>query len=173
MPDNQTSGSQGPATDRHNEPVIDPTKNVLDLVSAAIARQDDLREMEADHLRQLMDLRASHDKDLHRAEAKRIDAIRAVDTGAVSRAAEVAAQQAETLRVQVATTAAAQDVALRAALEPLQKDIADLRRAQYEAQGVRTQSGDQRLNVGAVLGGLSVLIALVGVALAIFVSLAK
>jgi phage-related protein len=39
----ESYGNQGPSTDRHNEPVIDPTKNVLDLVEAAIKRQDDLR----------------------------------------------------------------------------------------------------------------------------------
>jgi phage-related protein len=40
-------GSAGPSTDRFNDPVVDPTKNVLDLVTAAIQRQDDLRAAEA------------------------------------------------------------------------------------------------------------------------------
>lgn len=37
----------GEGIDRYGNPVIDPTKNVLDLVQAAIKRQDDLREAEA------------------------------------------------------------------------------------------------------------------------------
>lgn len=47
-------------------------------------------------------------------------------------------------------------MSLAAALVPIQEAIADLRRAQYEAQGVRSNVGETRLNVGAVLGALSV-----------------
>jgi hypothetical protein len=103
----------------------------------------------------------------------------------VNRAAEVSAQQAltlstqtqtlaETLRTQVAAAATAATVALAAALEPIQKDIADLRRAQYEQAGSKAQVVDtratvgeqrattdqQRLNLGAVLGLVAVLISL-------------
>jgi hypothetical protein len=140
----------GIGVDAFGHPVVDPTKNVLDLVSAAIQRQDDLRAAESGHIREIVGLRAEHEKDLRTAETARIDAIRAVDVGAVNRAAEVAATQAatlaavvstsaETLRTQVAAAATAASIALAAALEPVQKDIADLRRAQYEAQGQKTQ----------------------------------
>jgi hypothetical protein len=169
-----TSGgsSDGPATDSANNPVIDPTKNVLDLVDQAIKRQDDLRTTEKEHLRELMNLRAQHAKELRDLETNRIDAIRAVDVGAVNRAAEVAATQAttlasqvavsaETLRTQVAAAASAATIALAAALEPVQKDIADLRRAQYEAQGQKAQTTDTRLNLGAVLGAISVALVIV------------
>jgi len=153
-------------------PVIDPTQNVLDLVTAAIKRQDDLREAAAKHVREVIELRADFEEKLRAAETGRIDAIRAVDVGAVNRAAEVSAQQAttlaaqvatsaETLRTQVAAAAAAATVALSAALEPIQKDIQDLRKAQYEAQGVKAQTGETRLNWGPVLAGLSVLLLLV------------
>lgn len=162
----------GPGVDAGGVPVIDPTANVLDLVRAAIQRQDDLREAADRHVREISSLRADYDAQLRRAETARIDAIRAVDVGAVNRAAEVAltqastlaaqvAQSAETLRTQVAAAATAATVNLTAALEPIQKDIADLRRAQYEAQGVKSNVGETRLNLGAVLGGISVLIALV------------
>lgn len=96
----------------------------------------------------------------------------AKSVGAVNRAAEVSAQQAttlaaqvatsaETLRTQVAAAAAAATVALSAALEPIQKDIQDLRKAQYEAQGKSVQTGETRLNAGAILGAISVLLVLV------------
>lgn len=56
MPETDTpAGNQGPATDRYNEPVIDPTKNVLDLVEAAINRQDDLRKIAFDGMRNYVD----------------------------------------------------------------------------------------------------------------------
>jgi hypothetical protein len=169
MAKNTDQASQpGIAVDAHGGAVVDPTKNVLDLVDSAIQRQDDLRALEARHTREIVDLRAeqrhdqieslekiegmraNHQKELREAEADRINAIRAVDVGAVQQAATVSATtattlaaqvatSAETLRTQVAAAAGAQTIALAAALEPVQKDIADLRRAQYEAQGQKTQ----------------------------------
>ena len=206
------SSGQGPATDRHNEPVVDPTANVFQLVDAAIRRQDDLRiaekehvtevlrlrgelrendldhlaeivalraeerEKDIEHLKETAALRADHENQLREAEAKRIDAIRAVDVGAVAAAAAVqttqastlaaqVASSAEALRNQVAAAASAQTVALAAALEPIIKDIADLRRAQYEAQGQKAQVVDARANTGAVVGyivgGVGALVAVV------------
>ena len=169
--------SLGPSVDRFGTPVTDPTRNVLDLISSAIERQDDLRGLESQHLRELADLRAHYDARLREAETARIDAIRAVDVGAVTRAAEVAATQAqtlatqvtvsaETLRTQVAAAATAASTALSAALEPIQKDIADLRRAQYEAQGQKTQVVETRdvntsktLNVNTLMAVISVVLA--------------
>jgi hypothetical protein len=185
---NRKNTPAGPAVDASGQTVLDPTKNVLDLVDAAIKRQDDLREAEAHHVREVGKLREKYAAQLRAAETARIDAIRAVDVGAVNRAAEVAATQAqtlatqvavsaETLRTQVAATATAGTVALAAALEPIQKDIADLRRAQYEAQGQKTQvvetqakGGGFGLWVGLVIAGvvglLSFLTALAGLILA-------
>ena len=149
---------KGPAT-QDGSPVVDPTKNVLDLVEAAIRRQDDLRSLEARWLRREIEIRAEYDDRLRAAETARIDAIRAVDVGAVQRAAEVqqtqatalATQQAtiaETLRSQVAAAATVQATALAAALEPIQKDIADLRKVQYETAGGKTQVVEQRATTG-------------------------
>jgi len=144
------SDSPGAATDASGRAVLDPTKNVLDLVEAAIKRQDDLRVAEAKHLREVAEIRARHAGELRELETARLNAIREVDIVAVQRAAEVATTQATTLanqvalsaeamRTQVAAAAQAATTALAAALEPIQKDIADLRRAQYEAQGQKTQ----------------------------------
>jgi hypothetical protein len=163
-------------------PVVDPTQNVLDLVGAAIKRQDDLRESESRHLREVADLRAHYLSELRTAETARIDAIRAVDIGAVNRAAEVSAQQAqtlaaqvansaETLRTQVQAAATAATVALAAALEPIQKDIADLRRAQYEAQGQKTQVIESRGVSGAVMGVVSAGIAIIAIIASVAVTL--
>jgi hypothetical protein len=151
---------------------VDPTPNVLQLVDAAIKRQDDLRASEVRHSRDLFELRASYDDKLREAETKRIDAIRAVDVSAVQRAAEVGATQAttlaaqvatsaETLRNQVAAAATAAEVSLAAALVPIQEAINDLRRAQYEQAGQKSQVSESRLNYGAVLGGLSIVLVVV------------
>lgn len=151
----------------------DPTENVMALVEAAVSRLDDLRaadrryaDLQAKHLQTVAELRANHAADLRETETARIDAIRAVDVGAVQRAAEVAAAQAEALRNQVAAAATATAAALAAALDPIQKSIDDLRRAQYEAQGVKAQTVDQRggqgLAIAAVGLGITLLLALVG-----------
>ena len=167
----------GPGVDRYGQPVIDPTRNVLDLVSAAIQRQDDLRTVEARHQRELVvlraeydarlrvadqrqaELRAGYEEKLRQQESARIDAIRAVDVGAVSRAAEVSAAQAQTLatqqqasadalRNQVEQARIATADALAQALAPITKSIEDLRAAQYQQQGeksskVETSSTDR------------------------------
>lgn len=166
--------SQGPATDRHNTPVVDPSVNVIALNEAAVQRLDDLRNAAAllgtsehTHLRELLEVRSVYEERLRQAETARIDAIRAVDVGAVQRAAEVAAAQAEALRNQVAAAATATAAALAAALDPIQKSIDDLRRAQYEAQGQKTQVVEQRAGTGALMAavglGITTLVTLISV----------
>lgn len=133
----------------------DPTANVLGYVKQAIQRQDDLRRAERRHIREILDIRAAYSAELRTSESDRINAIRTVDVDAVGRASAVSdarattlaaqvAVSAETLRTQVAAAATAAATSLAAALEPIQKDIADLRRVQYEAQGQQIQQVDQR-----------------------------
>ncbi len=140
--------------------VIDPTANVLQLVTAAVQRLDDMSAREHVHVRELMDRDRAFAAELRRAEKDRLDAIRAVDVNAVQRAAEVANQQATTLAAGQAAQADAVRVTLAAALEPIQKDIAELRKSQYELAGQRAQVGETRLNYGAIFGGLALIIAL-------------
>ena len=179
-----TKRSNGPAVDIGGNPVRDPSPNVLDLVDAAMQRQDDLREAEfrrqddlrvaeARHLREIAGLRAEYQAELREAETQRIDAIRGVDVQAVQRAAEVQATQASALAAQVVATADAFRVSLAAALEPLQKDIAELRKSQYELAGQRAQVGESRLNVGAVLGGVSVFLVLVFGIVSVLITLSR
>jgi hypothetical protein len=166
---NRNGGSSpGPSVDAVGSPVIDPTSNVTALVKAGLQRQDDLRQLESEHIHEISKVRAAYEQQLREgdanlatlrsefeeklrtAESARIDAIRAVDVAAVAQAAAVSATQAmalqtqvnvsaETLRNQVATVAAQQATALAAALQPINKDIGDLRQAQYQQQGQATQ----------------------------------
>ena len=175
----------GPGVDAQGLPVIDPTANVTATVEAAVTRmddllalhmkrQDDLRTAEHTRVLGLSELRAYYELLLREAEAKRIDAIRAVDQGQITRAAEVASTQAGTLanqvaasaeamRNQVAQTATAAQLALGTALEPIQKDIADLRRAQYEQQGrqgnIVEARDDKQWTTGAILSSIVAFIA--------------
>jgi len=159
--------SPGPGVDRYGVPVYDPSSNVYALVRAAIQRQDDLRSIESGHIREMAglrsdfesrlrdadrrqaDLRAGYEEKLRQQESARIDAIRAVDVGAVTRAAEVSATQAATLatqqqasadalRGQVEQARIATADALAQALAPITKSIEDLRAAQYQQQGEKS-----------------------------------
>jgi hypothetical protein len=113
--------------DSKGNPAIDPTKNVLDLVEAAVRRlndilelslkrQDDLRKLgdsesriRVEHIRDILDertkrldanelLRAEYEDKLRKAEASRLDAIRIVDTNNVTVANERAAATAAALQ---------------------------------------------------------------------------
>lgn len=136
----------------------DPTENVQKLVEAAMQRQDDLRAMESMHVRELILVRSGYEEKLRAAETNRIDAIRQVDVGAVQRAAEVQAAQQQALAAQVVATADAFRVSIAAALEPIQKDIRDLRDAQSRGVGIKEQvvesrdvRGESRLNTTTVV----------------------
>jgi hypothetical protein len=173
-------GSTGPATDRMNNPVIDPTANVYALVEAAIKRQDDLREAESRHVREIAQLRADYAQELRDAETQRIDAIRAVDVGNVQRAAEVQAGVAQALEGKVTATAAAFESRLSATINPIQTSIDDLRRAQYEAQGQKTQVVESRAGVstqtaivGAAVGVILIILTLAALALSLYVATHK
>jgi hypothetical protein len=181
-----TFAVQGPglAVDAQGGAVIDPSANVLALVDASTRRQDDLREaaeklreVQIGHIAAIGTLRAEYDEKLRKAETARIDAIRAVDVGAVTRAAEVSAQQANTLASQVTTSAEtlrgqveaarqATAAGLATALAPITAAVDELRRAQYEQQGQKSgvaESGASRDQ------SRTLLVALAGVALAVAV----
>jgi phage I-like protein len=65
--------NEGPATNRYNDPVIDPTENVKALSAAANERQDDLRNLESEHLREILQLRTDHVQEIRAADAALAD----------------------------------------------------------------------------------------------------
>jgi hypothetical protein len=148
--------------------VVDPTENVKHLVVAESRRQDDLRNLAIEGLRSEARIHAQYADKLRDAEAKRIDAIRSVDVGAVSRAADVSTAVAATLAAQVATTAETLRSALSSSLEPIIKDIADLRRVQYEQVGSKAQVVEGRQSNAAVMAaiafGVTLIFLLLGIA---------
>lgn len=112
-------------------------------------RDADRRYVEAEMKRvnDLMELRAFYAEKLEIAEAKRIDAIRAVDVNAVAianqratdQAAVLAAQvaaSADTLRVLVSQTAAANKQQLDQITQQLSDRISTVERFQYEGKGL-------------------------------------
>jgi len=117
----------GMGVDIRGNPVIDPTKNVLDLVNASITRINDLNTIrdrriddlekaeqnrvdaalaaEVHRIDEVAQLREKYQLLLANAESHRLDAIRAVDVAAVQVANEKANAQAAVLAAQVQTTA--------------------------------------------------------------------
>lgn len=192
MSDPSANQPAGPAVDAVGRTAVDPTANVLAVVEAATRRLDDLRIAEMVHRAEMTKYRddctaerEELNRELRKAESSRIDAIRAVDVGAVARAAEVSAAQqqvlaaqvaasAEAMRAQVAATATAAATNLVAALEPIQRDIADLRKTQYEQAGQRAQQVDSRGSSQWAIGfALSAAVALLSLAGLIVVLVAR
>jgi hypothetical protein len=167
-------------------PVIDPTENVKNLQAAADKRQDDLRSLQASidalryaHIQELMTLRAEYEAQLRIAEAKRIDAIRLIDTTAVSvqneRAVATATTLAKTvqdsaqvlsvqvtksaddLRTLVATTAAESSRSLQQQFAAITTRLSALEQGSVNTSGVGAGRSDV---VGWAVGGLMLLIAL-------------
>lgn len=152
----------------------DPTRNVLSLVDAAvkrhddlrladlrylelvIKRSDDLRMFESTRVSELLSMRADYEERLTLAEAKRIDAIRAVDVNAVAVASQRASDQAtvlatqvtqtaETLRALVATTASTNNQAQTSANATLSDRITALEQKQYVGQGRQAYTDPQMI----------------------------
>jgi len=139
----------GPGVDASGQAVIDPTANVIAILTAAVDRQDDLRDLGFSCIREVQALQREFDKErrefaheIRAAESARIDAIRTVDVAAVQRAAEVAAEAVQTLAAQVPITAEAVRTSLAAALGPILNDIGELRKVQYEQQGQKAAGDD-------------------------------
>jgi hypothetical protein len=150
----------GLGVDAHGGPVIDPTKNVLDLVEAAVKRLDDMTtlraqlsdeqvkrlEREQALLVAMADLRAVHQKDLDALESKRLDAMRQVDqlavkteadraSSAITALANAAATTAETLRSAVNTSATNLATQLDRTVTAITERIAALEKSSYTGQG--------------------------------------
>jgi hypothetical protein len=157
--------------DNHGgKPSIDPTANVLALVESAIKRIDDVQRSELKRIEEQISMHTVYTQQLAQAEAKRIDAIRAVDVGAVAIANERAAAQAtvlanqvvvsaETLRSLVATTATTMATQLQASQSQLMERISLLERSQYENKGRSGISAPLLMMIAGIIGGFLVFIA--------------
>jgi hypothetical protein len=133
-----------------------------ELLRAEIKRIDGDIKAESQRLNEQMNIRAEHNIQLGVAEAKRIDAIRAVDVNAVSVANERATAQAavlanqvaasaETLRSLVAATANTQAQQLVQLTTQLTDRLTALEKSQYENKGSGSGMRDM---YGWIFGGI-------------------
>ena len=167
----QEGGSAGLTADAAGNPAIDPTENVKALTQAEARRQDDLRDLESQHIRQMLAqtermasvtaecakevavLRDQHNKEMRKSEADRLNAIREVDVQAVQRAAGSPTRPSDRARDSgvrvggdvarlVSAAATVQATALATALSPLTEAISELRESQYKLQGEKAGAFD-------------------------------
>jgi len=154
----------GMAVDAAGNIAYDPSKNVLDLVEAAVRCLDDMallrsqvaetrlnaleREagIRAEHHRNFSILRADHEKEIRELESNRLNAIRQVDVLAVNTAADRASQaiqalaatttaNAENLRNALNSTATTIANQTAATISAITERIAALEKSSYEGQG--------------------------------------
>jgi hypothetical protein len=148
------------ASDRRAAPIVDPTKNVLDLVEAAVQRLDDMTQLrgelaDAKILRlereqallvDMATLRAEHQQQLDALESKRLDAMRQTDqlavkteadraSSAITALANAAATTAETLRSAVNTSATNLATQLDRTVTAITERIAALEKSSYTGAG--------------------------------------
>ena len=130
------------------------------------SRKYDVLEAEIRRIDEKIRLQSDGHALLNVAEAKRIDAIRAVDVNAVSVANDKATAQAvvlasqvaasaETLRALVAATAATQAQQLATLTTQLTDRLSSLEKSQYENKGSSTGKGDM---YGWIIGGLMIVV---------------
>ena len=148
-------------------------KGIQELLEIEVKRIDGNMHAETQRINEQMQIRTENSIQLGVAEAKRIDAIRAVDVNAVSVASERAnaqaavlatqvASSAEALRALVAATAATQATQLGTLTTQLTDRLTALEKSQYENKG---NSSGLRDMYGWIFGGL---IGLVGIGSVIF-----
>ncbi len=157
-------GGAGLPVDFSGGPTVDPTENVKDLSEALSQRQDDLREsnnkyldarldgmenmaiLRSSHNSEIMALRAEFYKEIRHMESDRVDKIRSVDVAnaaataaqllsAVTTLATTAQATAETLRNQVAATAAAVASQTERVVNPIIERLALLEKSSNFGQG--------------------------------------
>ena len=166
-------GQPGLGIDSFGGQVIDPTANVLALVEAAVARQDDLRKADAmlqnariQGLADLVKQQATHQKKSNKQESQRLNAIRQVDVLAVNTSAAQSLQaiqalaattttNAENLRNALTATASTIATQTAATVSAITDRLAALEKSSYEGKGKEAVSDPQLLELVASVKALS------------------
>lgn len=195
MPDEDSRPRPVEGRDAFGKPIIDPTKNVLDLVEAAIRRQDDLRaeavKLAASELARTEDVAAANIASIRRelaaSEASRVE--QKVDTATAVSAALSAAEKAvreQALASKEAILKSETGVAeqsrlnaatfksdLAAVIQSLQ-DVKDrVGRMENIKQGGEDRRTDTRLNIGTIVGILGAVVAVLMLAAVIAIAVLR
>jgi hypothetical protein len=159
--------------------VLDPTENVKALTEAANLRQDDLRDLYMKLVEEkvgrvndsiltsdkISSLRSDHYKEIRHMESDRVDKIRSVDVAnaaatatqllsAVTTLATTAQATAETLRNQVAATAAAVASQTERVVNPILERVALLEKSSYTGAGKQAYQDPMMMELVAKMNSL-------------------
>jgi hypothetical protein len=170
--------ASGLGVDSSGNPVIDPSENVKETVAAEVRRLDDLAARDREHVREMMQLERAHSTELRQLETARLDAVRAVDVGAVQTAAAAAENRAAALGATVAAAAEAMRATaeasrlaatetLNSAVKPLADAISVIQGWINQQTGQRAQVVETRETRGSGRGDLTAVIMMIGVLVAI------
>ena len=153
----------GVAVDSKGGQVIDPTKNVLDLVNAESKYQDAMRLAEAKYQNSLREADARRLNDLRESDTRRLNELREAE---VRRLNDLAAQKKEfdlELARVIQTNTNSSTLLLATQVKELKTDsserMAKLEQFRWESGGRGTGQGDL---VGWAFLGLGILVAAVG-----------
>src|ERR1035437_719254 len=182
----------GPSVDAQGRTAIDPTENVKTLSAMSSRRQDDLREQNQLHAREMAHMEHAHAAEIRTLEAKRIDAIlvnvadTALTTAAAAeiRATTLANQvaiSADAMRAQVAVVAQASNDTLDRRFTPIQNSIEEIRRFQFATEGGKQQIVETRtqsthwgvwvgIGVAALVGMGSITVLIIGIFITLYMA---
>jgi hypothetical protein len=145
----------GIGVDAQGGAVIDPTKNVLNLVEREIKRLDDMSDLRAQlvdekimRMDQVATLRAEHAKEIRESESNRLNAIRQEDVLNASTAAERAGEAIRTLATQTAANQEANRNAVTASASALASQLTSL----FAESNKRLSAVELALSAGAGKG---------------------
>jgi hypothetical protein len=155
----------GLGVDASGAPVVDPTKNVLDLVAAGAQRADDLRELndrridaeirviaaKLEGIEHRMILRDTHAREIRLLEADRLEKIRQVDVLAGNTAADRALVAIQTLAASTTTTAETLRTMASETVMAQNTRIAQLEKSSYEGAGKGTGAKNLWFVIAAVI----------------------
>lgn len=124
----------------------DPTENVIMFIEKEVKRNDDMRNLEILHQKEITKLHIEYLHEAAEKETKRIDALRAVDVQAVSIASDKAAQaaavlntqlvaSADALKVQVASQATSQEIRFQQMENKIIDRVTKLEQQKFEDVG--------------------------------------
>lgn len=182
------SSPSGIAVDAYGAPTVDPTKNVLDHVAAAIRRIDDLLDshnnivnaklahqsevvsLRAAHNAEIGRLRAEHASELRLAESGRLDAIRQVDVLAVQTLAQSSKDTAAALGIMVDSTAKAIAAQTTASMATINDRLTILERSSYEGKG---RGGGLQAGWGYLVAGVGLFGTILAIGSVIFALVVK
>jgi hypothetical protein len=153
--------------------IVDPTANVIALVSTGLESERRERLQLAKSLRREAKMREHFAHQLRRAESKRIDSNLSAIVATAQRAIDTQIETAKTLAATVEITKNTLESSLDAKLKPIIDDVTQLKNAFYLGAGAKQATVDtkseRRASMGQIVALISAIAAVVTIPITIYV----